>query len=102
MMQSKGYDPVVLDRNFFGKEKGVDMRMGMDIAKLLYKEQSAPATLILVAGDGDFVPVVEDACQAGWHVEVWYWGHAAQTLKAAASKFVALDDGIYTIGFDEA
>src|SRR5690348_7403770 len=53
LIRSKGYDVKVFKRNFFGKEKGVDMRMGMDVARLIYKEHPTPATVLIVAGDGD-------------------------------------------------
>ncbi len=100
MIESKGYDVNVFKRNFFGKEKGVDMRLGLDVAKLIYRPPSKKGVLILVAGDADFVPVVEDAKAEGWTVEVWYWSNAAADLKGAADRFENLDSAIYTIGFD--
>lgn len=36
------------------KQKGVDMRIGMDIASLSYKHQVTQ--IVLIAGDADFVP----------------------------------------------
>jgi uncharacterized LabA/DUF88 family protein len=47
--------------------------------------------ITLVAGDGDYVPVVEDLVENGFTVHVAFWNHAAQSLKGAASRFISLD-----------
>jgi uncharacterized LabA/DUF88 family protein len=99
MIESKGFQVEVFRRNIFNKEKGVDMKMGLDIGKLLYTATS-PGTLVIVAGDADFVPVAEEARQAGWKTEAWYWANAANTLKRAVDRFEELDPYLYQIGFD--
>lgn len=45
------------------RQKGVDMRIGVDIASLTLKKQAT--TLILVAGDSDFVPAAKLARREG-------------------------------------
>jgi uncharacterized LabA/DUF88 family protein len=45
------------------KQKGVDMRIGVDIASLAYKRQVEQ--IILIAGDGDFVPAAKTARREG-------------------------------------
>jgi uncharacterized LabA/DUF88 family protein len=45
------------------KQKGVDMRIGVDIASLALKQQVN--TLVLVAGDSDFVPAAKLARREG-------------------------------------
>lgn len=45
------------------KQKGVDMRIGIDIASLALKKQVD--TIVLVAGDSDFVPAAKLACREG-------------------------------------
>lgn len=45
------------------KQKGVDMRIGLDIASLAYKKQVDQ--IILVAGDSDFVPAAKLARREG-------------------------------------
>ena len=47
--------------------------------------------MTLVAGDSDYVPVVNDV-SAGFMVHVAFWGHAAKELREAAARFVPLDD----------
>ena len=45
------------------KQKGVDMRIGLDIASLAYKRQIDQ--IILIAGDSDFVPAAKLARREG-------------------------------------
>ena len=47
--------------------------------------------ITLVAGDKDYVPVVEDLVSEDFKVDVVFWDHAADELKKAASKFVSLN-----------
>ena len=45
------------------KQKGVDMRIGLDIASMAYKHQVTK--MILIAGDSDFVPAAKLARREG-------------------------------------
>lgn len=45
------------------KQKGVDMRMGLDIASLAYKK--LVTQIILISGDSDFVPAAKHARREG-------------------------------------
>lgn len=45
------------------QQKGVDMRIGLDIASLTYKKQADQ--IILIAGDSDFVPAAKLARREG-------------------------------------
>lgn len=100
MIESKGFDVSVFKRNIFGKEKGVDMRLGLDIGKLVLSPEEK-ATIVLVAGDADFVPVVDDVHEAGWKIEIWYWAKAAYALQQAVDRFEALDASINNIGYEK-
>ena len=48
---------------FVAQQKGVDMRVGVDIASLAYKKQVDQ--IILIAGDSDFVPAAKLARREG-------------------------------------
>ena len=48
---------------FVSQQKGVDMRIGIDIASLAYKKQVDQ--IILIAGDSDFVPAAKLARREG-------------------------------------
>lgn len=89
-IREDGFDTKVFDRNIRNKEKGVDMEMGMDIAERMHSVTPA-ATIIIAAGDADYIPAVSRAQSKGWFVEVWFWSNAAGDLKKAASRFSALD-----------
>lgn len=45
------------------KQKGVDMKIGLDIASLAHKKQVAQ--IVLIAGDSDFVPAAKHARREG-------------------------------------
>ncbi|MBI4178125.1 NYN domain-containing protein [bacterium] len=100
IIRAKGFDVRVFKRNIFNKEKGVDMRMGLDIGRLVLTEKP-PTTIVMVAGDADFVQVAEDAHAASWKIEVWYWSNAASDLKKAVDRFESLNPVLYQVGFDE-
>lgn len=51
------------DFNFNVQQKGVDMKIGVDIASLAYKKQVDQ--IILIAGDSDFVPAAKLARREG-------------------------------------
>ncbi|WP_037363548.1 NYN domain-containing protein [Selenomonas ruminantium] len=51
------------DFEFHAQQKGVDMRIGIDIASLVYKHQVDQ--IILIAGDSDFVPAAKLARREG-------------------------------------
>lgn len=51
------------DFMFVAQQKGVDMRIGTDIASLTYKKQVTQ--IILIAGDSDFVPAAKLARREG-------------------------------------
>lgn len=52
-----------MDVRFTAQQKGVDMRIGLDIASLAYKKQVDQ--IILVSGDSDFVPAAKLARREG-------------------------------------
>lgn len=51
------------DFRFIAQQKGVDMRIGIDIASLAYKKQADQ--IILISGDSDFVPAAKLARREG-------------------------------------
>lgn len=71
-------------------QKGVDMRLGLDIAAMAFKRQISQ--LILVAGDADFVPAVKLARREGIDVVLDPMGGTP------AKDLIAHVDGIRNIG----
>ncbi len=96
-IRNEGFDLKVFQRNFFGKEKRVDMEMGLDIQELIWKCEQ-PGICCIVAGDQDYVSVVERLHRAKWKVEVWFWNNVSGELKQAADRFESLNPHIDFIG----
>jgi uncharacterized LabA/DUF88 family protein len=89
-----GFEVVVEDRNAANKEKRIDTgvvtAMMRDAYKSVTKNQD---TITLVAGDGDYVPTVQQLVTDGYRIEVVFWRHAtSHDLQRECTKFVPLDD----------
>jgi hypothetical protein len=55
-----------------------------------------------VAGDADYVPVIERCIRKKWSVELFFWAQASGELKRMQNvKFVDLASGFKTITFLE-
>ncbi len=98
-IRDEGFDVKVFDRNIRNKEKGVDMEMGMDVMERIMTV-TPPTTIVMVAGDADYLPVIKRAKDKGWKVEVWFWSNAAGEIKTAAkSEFNELDKYLHYLKF---
>jgi uncharacterized LabA/DUF88 family protein len=58
------------------QQKGVDMRIGLDIAALTMKKHAD--AIVLVAGDSDFVPAMKFARREGAQLFLVTLGHAVR------------------------
>ena len=100
MVESCGFHVVTFPKSVEGKEKKVDVaiahRMTKDAYTVINKASSA---LVLVSGDKDFVPVVEDLTSEGFVVVVAFWAHAADELKKVATAFFDLNPHHKTISW---
>jgi hypothetical protein len=90
MVKRKGFQVQTFDRSF-GKEKKVDVAIAYTIAKDAPKIDKANSEITLVAGDKDFVPVVQDLVADGYKVCVAFWDHAATEMKQSATSFFSLN-----------
>ena len=87
-----GFELHLEDRNYANKEKKIDTGVATLMTKDAYKHgKPAEDAFVLVAGDKDYVPTLNELRADGYNVEVVFWDHAAQELKEAATKFIALD-----------
>lgn len=67
------------------KQKGVDLRIGLDIARLSLR--SMVRAIVLVTGDSDFVPALKAARREGVRVYLDYMGHGVrQELKVHVDR----------------
>lgn len=89
--EQKGFEVVVEARNVANREKKIDTTIVRDIMRDFFTRMKEGDEATLVAGDADYVLVVEDLTQRGFRFEVVFWSHASGQLKGACSKFVALN-----------
>jgi uncharacterized LabA/DUF88 family protein len=47
--------------------------------------------MTLVAGDADYVPMIEKLRARGVNVHVVFWDHASREIREAATKFISLN-----------
>lgn len=96
--KTAGFELHLEDRNYANKEKKIDTAIATLMTKDAYKHgKPAEDIFVLVAGDKDYVPTLNELRADGYNVEVVFWNHAAQELKAAARRFIALDSFLDTL-----
>jgi len=92
MVERKGFEVVTYDRSAAGKEKKVDVAIAHAMTKDAYTVvDKADSELVLVAGDKDYTPVIDDLKSEGFRIVVAFWDHAAKDLKDSASEFISLN-----------
>jgi hypothetical protein len=99
MVEAKGFK-VTTYKNSYGKEKKVNTSIAYHTAKDIRKIDKSNSEICLVAGDKDFVPVVEDLVSEGFRVAVYFWEHAARELKEAATSFTSLTPWLEHLKFN--
>ncbi len=90
--ESVGFEVKTLDRNAGGKEKGVDTGFVVRIMTDLYgKNIEDDDEFVIVAGDADYIPVVEAIKSRNLKVMIAFWNNIANGLKEKADEFVDLN-----------
>jgi uncharacterized LabA/DUF88 family protein len=86
-----GFETVIEDRNVANREKKIDTGIVAAMMRDAYTAvNKADDTITLVAGDADYVPAIESLKADGFNVEVAFWDHASQELKASTT-FISLN-----------
>lgn len=73
-------------------EKGVDIKIAVDMLRYAYEDTYDVA--ILVSGDGDFEDAIEAVKDRGKHVELAYFTNAARQLIDACDVFIQLNKDV--------
>jgi uncharacterized LabA/DUF88 family protein len=90
--EQAGFELVLEDRNVANKEKKIDTGIVSAMVKDAYKKMDAASdVIVLVAGDGDFVPPVRDLVEDGFQVEVVFWDHVSKELRDTSTRFISLN-----------
>lgn len=84
-------------RNAQNKEKQVDNALGTLLLEDSYEHTKPGDTVVLIAGDGDFVPNLESVRRRGFKVRLMFWSHASKALRDGADEFVDLDPHFETL-----
>lgn len=95
-----GIEPRIFERSFYtGREKRVDAELTNAMRDTL-EDNSESGTIALVAGDADYVPVLERCLKKRWAVEVYFWAQASRELvRLPDVKFTDLASGFKEITF---
>jgi hypothetical protein len=92
-LRSFGFEPRVFHKPRGGRAKRVDITLARDM--LVHGSQGHYDIAVLVAGDEDFLPLVEEVKHMGRNVWVCFFEHAAgglaPALKLAADLFIPAD-----------
>ncbi|GHV89147.1 hypothetical protein AGMMS50267_15070 [Spirochaetia bacterium] len=88
-----GFDVKIYEKNASGHEKKVDTAITHQITKDAYSAviNKDEDIIFLLAGDTDYVPMVEDLVIEGFKTHVVFWDHAGYELKTKATSFVSLN-----------
>ena len=81
-----------------GTSKCDDSYLVAEIMETIYEEES-PSTIVLIAGDADYIPPLEKALKKGWRVEVFFidkgkasnlenYVHLFRTLNHSAIQYI--------------
>ena len=92
----KGFEVVTYDRNVKNREKKIDTDVVATMMQDSYERVNAKVDeMTLVAGDADYVPLIEKLKLRGIAVHVVFWEHASKDIKEAASRFVSLNQYLH-------
>ena len=93
-LRNIGFEPNVFKKSQRQKKtKAVDIKLTVDI--LGYASRGVCSTIVLVAGDGDYVPLVKEVKKFGCVVVLLYFGNDAglsRELKMAADDYVDITE----------
>lgn len=78
------------------QQKGVDMRIGLDIASLTLKKQAS--IIVLVTGDSDFIPAMKFARREGAQLVLVTLGHGVEEVYQHADIVITDDAQSYFQG----
>lgn len=91
MAKKAGFEVVTYDRNYANKEKKIDTGIVAALTRDAYRNAKKGDVFTIVAGDGDYVPAIENLRSDHFQVDVVFWAHASREVRSACSNFISLD-----------
>lgn len=80
-----GFEVIIYDRNYAGKEKSVDTEIVAKGTEIICTA-TEPCTLKLLSGDSDFVPLINMASKKDWDTQMWAFSNAFNENGAMAQS----------------
>lgn len=99
--KKNGFKVIVHDRNTMGKEKAVDTEIVAQGVEIVCTSDAA--TLKLLSGDRDFIPLINIAERRGWETEMWAFSNAFRSngeMAQTVTQIRLLDDVFSKIGYN--
>lgn len=93
LARKEGFEVEVFDRNFSNKEKEVDIAIATQMMadSYEYMKRERGDRVVLVSGDRDYLPTIENLAKRGFPTTVVFWQHAtAGDLRSKAADFFDL------------
>lgn len=98
LAQAKGFEPITYDRNAANKEKKIDTDITATVLEDSYEIYQPGDNITLIAGDGDYIPLIEKLHKRKISIHVMFWAHASREIKdAVGDKFFNLNPYLNTI-----
>lgn len=91
-MTRAGFRVETQQRNASNREKKIDTGIVQKINRKLYKESTEGDIFVLVLGDSDYAPVIEDVKEEKRKVRVAFWDNAAGEIVNAADEYLNLNN----------
>lgn len=87
-IRDRGWKVITTKRNpFTRKEKQVDHQMVADITALVSDRSVAKGKVVMVSGDADMIPAVNESLKMKWSIEIWMWESSiSNSLKKMAEE----------------
>lgn len=90
--EKNGFEVITYDRNIKNREKKIDTDIVSTIMEDSYEIMDiVNDEIVLVAGDKDYVPLVEKLKKRKIRVVLCFWNHAAEELINACDEHLSLD-----------
>src|SRR5258708_20334944 len=97
-IRARGWEVKTMERNYAGKEKGIDIQIALDMNEFS-RDVKPPGTMIRLAGDGDYQTLIPRLQDRGWEIEIGFYQNVAQSIRTLANRFISLEDRLHEIRF---
>ncbi|MFJ6004029.1 NYN domain-containing protein [Arthrobacter sp. NPDC092385] len=92
LAKKEGFEVFTFARNAANKEKQVDVAIATQILSDSFQYMKPGDKVVLVSGDRDYLPVIENLKDRNFETVVTFWEHATgKELKTAPVSFSPLD-----------